>query len=92
MRIVFAQINSLREDGPPEYIFNENKTMAKINYDYATRGGAMGHAKVLSGTLRQWDDTADYEVPIEDILQKRYIHDQFRSDKINEILNCLIPS
>ena len=28
MRLIFAHINTLRETSPPEYIFNENKTMS----------------------------------------------------------------
>jgi len=96
IRLVFAFINKLKSSGPPpEYIFNEKKTMAKINYDYKTRSKAILHSRTMASMLRDWQgcapNYAEYEAPIEDIFTKSHQYNTFSPDLISDILNKFKP-
>ena len=69
--------------------------LEEINFDYKVRSSALSYAKSLASRLRVWGGTEPnfqtYECPIEELLHKPYVLEEFKPDLIKECLNRLTP-
>lgn len=68
LKLIFAFVNQIKQDGPLEYIFLEKKIMAEINFNNMQKSAAidLAQSKALAMTY------FGREKPIEDILFAPY--------------------
>lgn len=79
----FQAIAKLKESGVPQYIFDETKQLATINYQYKEREDAFDYVMGQTFTITQ--------EPIETYPEQTQIIQKFDESEIRELLNVLVP-
>lgn len=81
--LIFQYINMLKENGPKEYIFEENKGLNYIKFNFMEKCNPIDYVMKISSEMHYY--------PIEDVLSANYLLDQFKPDLINEHIEYLKP-
>lgn len=82
---VFKYIQRLKEVGPKEWVFEENKNIGTISFDYAEKGAPMNYAVNLARTMPHFqtpEDTAH-------LLRHSYVADEFKPEFITQCVDIL---
>ena len=91
IRLIFAQINKMKEEGPQQHIFDEEMKMSKINFDYLIAKSSVKTSNSYAKRLNSWTRPENGDCKIEDILYKPYAYTKFRKEEIMQYLNLLTP-
>ena len=92
IRIVFAAINKLKEEGAQDHVLKELQIIQDLKFAFLTPKKAMSTANSLASRLNNWAGGPDQsDCAIEDILYKPYAKNVFRRDEIMQYLNLLTP-
>jgi len=80
---VFNYINLLRKKGVPEYIFNETRHMARLDFTYGDKGEGMNRASRLASNMNSYQPELAETV--------HYIYEKFDPELIQSALDYLRP-
>ncbi|KAH7641203.1 insulin-degrading enzyme-like protein [Dermatophagoides farinae] len=81
--LIFQYINMLKENGPKQYIFEENKGLNYIKFHFMEKCNPIDYVAKISSDMHYY--------PIEDVLSANYLIDQFKPDLITEHIDYLKP-
>ncbi|KAL7753560.1 metalloprotease [Sorochytrium milnesiophthora] len=85
VRLIFAYIRLLKQEGPQEWVFREVAQLAEIGFRFKEIGSPSAYASRLAGNLH-----IDY--PPERVLNGGSLPKRFDAASIKEHLQCLDPS
>ncbi|MGF2686457.1 insulinase family protein [Marinobacter sp. DUT-3] len=83
LRLVFAYIEDVREEGISEERFEEMKNLAEIDFRFRERGEPVSEVMRLSSHLRHYDAT--------DVLRAPWMMEAYTPEKYRDILQRLTP-
>ncbi|XP_017891518.1 insulin-degrading enzyme isoform X2 [Ceratina calcarata] len=81
--LTFQYINMLKEQGPVEWIYNEYRDIANMNFRFKEKSHPCDYVSGIAQIL--------YDYPIEDILVVGYLFPSWRPDLIDWIMDYLKP-
>ena len=87
IEVVYQYINQIRKEGPAEYLYEEHKQKALIDFNNITKGGALGYANYLSRRVNYWPN----DEAMDNILFTPYALEDFDSEDIKSRLNLFVP-
>ena len=79
----FEFLQFIKKDGVPEYIFNETKKIAKIDYAYQSRSNAFTYVREKASEL--------LDEPLETYPRKTLIPSYYSKEQIQKVLQALTP-
>ncbi|MDH3693622.1 MAG: insulinase family protein [Gammaproteobacteria bacterium] len=82
--LVFQQIELIRDKGVKEWLFNEQKVLADVSFQFIEESSAIGYARRLASLLQEY--------PAEEVLKAPYLYENFDADVIDEYLSYLTPN
>ena len=82
IRLTFAFINKMREQGVMDYMLQELKIMNQIGFSFLSKKGVLMTSQSLAMGLQQWRGPEKGDCEIEDIIRK---HNAREIDRTNEI-------
>jgi len=74
----------VKERGVQEYVFNENKVLGEIEFDFADKKGAMGYSTHMASKLQLFEDET-----IKDVIKHMYIVEKLDKSRIQELSDML---
>ncbi|CAD6233778.1 GSCOCG00007274001-RA-CDS [Cotesia congregata] len=83
VKLTFQYINMLRINGPLEWIFDECKQIANVDFNFKE--------KLLPRTTVNVTVRALQKYPFEEVLTGPYLPTEWRPDLINTVVDCLVP-
>ncbi|XP_008554389.2 insulin-degrading enzyme isoform X1 [Microplitis demolitor] len=81
--LTFQYINMLRVNGPLEWIFDECKQIAIVDFNFKDKLLPKTTVNVTVRSLQKY--------PMEEVLTGPYLPTEWRPDLINTVMDCLIP-
>lgn len=79
----YEALAALKETGVPPYLFNEMRTMSKVNYEFQSRGKAFGQVSAIAEALRV--------EPIETYPLRTTLPTAYNGDRVFDLLSHLTP-
>ncbi|XP_044595183.1 insulin-degrading enzyme isoform X2 [Cotesia glomerata] len=83
VKLTFQYINMLKIKGPLEWIFDECKQIAHVDFNFKE--------KLLPRTTVSVTVRALQKYPFEEVLTGPYLPTEWRPDLINTVMDCLVP-
>ncbi|XP_020292220.1 insulin-degrading enzyme isoform X2 [Pseudomyrmex gracilis] len=81
--MTFQYINMLKKTGPIEWIFNEYRDIANMNFRFIEKCSPYIYVKTIVQALQRY--------PMNEVLCAEYIYTEWRPDVITEIMEYLTP-
>lgn len=82
-QLVFQYINLLKIEGPKEYVFEENKRLGFIKFNFMEKSNPMDYVLKLTSSMHYF--------PFEDILSANILLENYNPQLITEMLSYLTP-
>ena len=86
IRLVFAYLNKLLEEGAPQQMYEEMKVYDHLRFTFMTPAPAKLMAKSLAARLNGWDGESQNACAIDDIIYQPFANLNFRKDTILQFL------
>lgn len=83
LQILFAYFEMLREEGPKQWLFDEQAQLASLAFRFREQGSAVGYVSSLSSGMHHYAP--------QDVLAGSYLMGDYRPDLITEALAVLRP-
>ncbi|MFN2329873.1 MAG: insulinase family protein [Chromatocurvus sp.] len=83
LQVLFAYLEMLREEGPKQWLFEEQSQLAQLAFRFREQGAPIGYVSALSSGMH-------YYAP-QDVLAGPYLMQDYRPDLISEALAVLRP-
>jgi secreted Zn-dependent insulinase-like peptidase len=83
LQLIFAYLEMLRREGPREWLYEEQATLAELAFRFREQGSAVGYVSALSSGMH-------YYAP-QDVLEGPYLMDQYKPDMLVEVMDRLRP-
>uniref|UniRef100_A0A671U714 Insulin-degrading enzyme n=1 Tax=Sparus aurata TaxID=8175 RepID=A0A671U714_SPAAU len=80
---MFQYIQTLRTEGPQEWVFDECKDLNKVAFRFKDKERPRGYTSKVAGLLHYY--------PLEEVLAAEYLLEDFRPDLIEMVLDKLRP-
>ena len=84
LQVIFSQINNLKENGIPAWIFDELKQISELEFAYQDKISESSTVTGISNSLH-------YYAP-EEVLHADYSYEHYSPEKIQELLGLLSPN
>ncbi len=81
--LVFQQIELVRSDGVEEWLFDEQKVLADVGFQFVEKASPISYARRLASQLQEY--------PVAEVLKAPYLYEKFDENLINEYLSYLTP-
>jgi secreted Zn-dependent insulinase-like peptidase len=81
--LVFQQIELIHNEGVEEWLFNEQKILADVGFQFVEKASPASHARRLASQLQRY--------PAVEALKAPYLYEKFDSGLITEYLSYLTP-
>lgn len=82
---VFKYVQRLKEVGPQEWVYNENRNIGTITFDFLEKSNPMGYIVNLARHMPAYKNAADLSL----ILQHRYISSEYKPEMLNQVVDIL---
>ncbi len=83
LQLLFSYLEMLREQGPKEWLYDEQAQLAQLAFRFQEKGSPMGYVSALSGGMHTYD-------PI-DVLQGGYLMSDYQAPMLEELLGNMVP-
>lgn len=83
LQLLFAYMDMLRQQGPKEWLYNEQSRLAELAFRFKEEGNPMGYVSGLAGGMQYYD-------PV-DVLQGNYMMDDYQADMLREVMADIVP-
>ena len=83
LQLLFSYLEMLREQGPKEWLYDEQAQLAQLAFRFQEKGSPMGYVSALSGGMHTYD-------PI-DVLQGGYLMSDYQAPMLEELLGTMVP-
>ena len=84
LQLLFAYMDMLREQGPKEWLYQEQARLAELAFRFKEKGSPMGYVSGLASGMQYYD-------PV-DVLQGNYVMSDYRSDMLVEVMADIVPT
>jgi len=81
--LVFQQIELIRREGVQEWLFDEQKKLADVSFQFIEKSAPAGYARRIAGLMQEYS--------AEEVLAAPYHYEKFDADIINKYLSYLTP-
>ena len=82
--MIYQYLELMRQEGPKQWIFDETRDIAAMNFRFRNKEPPMSYVQTLAGRMHNF--------PTEHIISGNYLLREFQPQFITELLNQLIPS
>ena len=83
LQLLFSYLEMLREQGPKEWLYDEQAQLAQLAFRFQEKGSPMGYVSAISGGMHTYD-------PI-DVLQGGYLMSDYQAPMLEELLGNMVP-
>ncbi|WP_238946712.1 insulinase family protein [Seongchinamella unica] len=84
LQLLFAYMDMLREQGPKEWLYEEQSRLAELAFRFKEEGNPMGYVQGLAGGMQYYD-------PV-DVLQGAYIMSDYDAAMLRELMADIVPA
>ena len=84
LQLLFAYLDMLREEGPKEWLYDEQARLAELAFRFKEQGSPMGYVSALAGGMQYYD-------PV-DVLQGNYMMSDYQVTMLQELVQDLTPA
>ncbi|MEH6585292.1 MAG: insulinase family protein [Halioglobus sp.] len=84
LQLLFAYLEMLREEGPKEWLYDEQARLAELAFRFKEQGSPMGYVSALAGGMQYYD-------PV-DVLQGNYMMSDYQVTMLQELVQGLTPA
>ena len=83
LQLLFSYLEMLREQGPKEWLYDEQAQLAQLAFRFQEKGSPMGYVSALSGGMHTYD--------LIDVLQGGYLMSDYQAPMLEELLGNMVP-
>ncbi|RLQ23882.1 peptidase M16 [Seongchinamella sediminis] len=84
LQLLFAYMDMLREQGPKQWLYEEQSRLAELAFRFKEEGNPMGYVSSLAGGMQYYD-------PV-DVLQGNYIMSDYDAGMLREVMADIVPA
>ena len=84
LQLLFSYLDMLREQGPKEWLYDEQARLAELAFRFQEKGSPMGYVSALAGGMQMYD-------PV-DVLQGNYLMSDYQAPMLQEALQGMVPT
>jgi insulysin len=84
LQLLFAYMDMLREEGPKEWLYDEQARLAELAFRFKEKGSPMGYVSALASGMHYYD-------PV-DVLQGNYMMSDFEALMLQELMDDFVPA
>lgn len=84
LQLLFSYLDMLREQGPKEWLYDEQARLAELAFRFQEKGSPMGYVSALAGAMQVYD-------PV-DVLQGNYLMSDYQASMLEEALQGMVPA
>jgi len=83
LKLLFAHLEMLREQGPQEWLYQEQSQLAGLSFRYREPGNPVSYVSALASGMHYYDP--------KDVLQGPYLMDRYDEEMLEELIAKLRP-
>ncbi|MEP5567052.1 MAG: insulinase family protein [Halioglobus sp.] len=84
LQLLFSYLDMLREQGPKEWLYDEQARLAELAFRFQEKGSPMGYVSALAGAMQVYE-------PV-DVLQGGYLMTDYQAPMLEEALQGMVPA
>lgn len=81
---VFQYANCLKEVGPQRWVFDENRKVGQMKFNYLEKGEAVNYCVGTTRTMQKFDQSN-----IEEVIEHKYLAKTWKPDQLKDVIKDL---